>query len=152
MSKRRRERALDEAFFAARPRKVIPHAFVLDAIASVSPDTKPMFGCTAVYVKDKIVLVLRDRRDKTRDNGVWLATTAEHHASLRRQFPSMRSIQALGKKVTSWQVLPADAPDFEEVALRACELVVAGDPRIGKIPGAARRARRGTKKARTRVT
>jgi hypothetical protein len=44
----------------------------------------------------------------------------------------------LGKDVTGWQVLPADAPDFEEAALRACDLVLAGDPRIGKVPGARR--------------
>jgi hypothetical protein len=31
----------------------------------------------------------------------------------------MRSIQVFGKKVTGWQVLPADAKDFEEAALRA---------------------------------
>jgi hypothetical protein len=48
----------------------------------------------------------------------------------------MRSIQVLGKPVTGWQVLPVDAPDFESAALRACELVLAGDPRIGKIPDA----------------
>src|SRR5579871_1198216 len=48
----------------------------------------------------------------------------------------MRSIQVLGKRVTGWQVLPVDAPDFESSALRACELVLARDPRIGKIPGA----------------
>ena len=65
---------------------------------------------------------------------MWLATTPEHHASLRREFPNMRSIEVLGKKVTGWQVLPADAPDFEEAALRACELVIARDPRIGKVP------------------
>ncbi len=47
----------------------------------------------------------------------------------------MRSIQLLGKPVTGWQVLPVDAPDFEPSALRACELVLAGDPRIGKIRG-----------------
>jgi hypothetical protein len=46
----------------------------------------------------------------------------------------MRSIQVFGKKVTGWQVLPADAPDFEEAALHACELIVARDPRIGKVP------------------
>ena len=34
------------------------------------------------------------------------------------------------------KVLPVDAPDFESAALRACELVLAGDARIGKIPGA----------------
>jgi hypothetical protein len=82
--------------------------------------------------------ILRDKRDKTADNGVWLATTEEHHESLRREFPNMRSIGVLGRKVTGWQVLPAEAPDFEEAALRACELILAGDRRIGKIPGARR--------------
>ena len=105
-----------------------------------------MFGCLALYVDDKIVLILRDKRETTADNGVWLATTAEHHESLRREFPHMRSIQVLGKKVTGWQVLPADAPDFEQAALRACELVVARDPRIGKVPGARPASRLATKK------
>ena len=100
-----------------------------------------MFGCLAIYVQDKIVLILRDKLGQTADSGVLLATTVEHHQSLQREFPSMRSIEVLGKKVTGWQVLPADAPDFEEAALRACELVLAGDPRIGKVPGE-RRARK----------
>jgi hypothetical protein len=121
--------------FPAKRRKVIPHEFVLDALAALSPRTRSMFGCLGVYVGDKIVLILRDKRDSTADNGVWLATTAEHHESLRRDFPNMRSIRVLGKKVTGWQVLPADAPDFEEAALRACDLVVVRDPRIGKVPG-----------------
>jgi len=95
-----------------------------------------MFGCLAIYVKDKIVLILRDKPTNTADNGVWLAITQEHHQSLRREFPNMRSIQVLGKPVTGWQVLPVDAPDFESAALRACELVLAGDARIGKILGA----------------
>jgi hypothetical protein len=94
-----------------------------------------MFGCLAVYIEEKIVLVLRDKPDKRADNGVWLCTTEKHHESLRRQFPNMRSIQVFGKEVTAWQVLPADALDFEEAALRACELIVARDPRIGKVPG-----------------
>src|SRR6201987_236706 len=116
--------------------KPIPHAFVLDAIASLSPYTRPMFGCLAVYLQDKIVLVLRDKPTNPSDNGVWLATTVEHHESLRRDFPNMRSIQVLGKPVTGWQVLPADAADFEASAMRACELVLRADPRIGKVPGA----------------
>jgi hypothetical protein len=113
---------------------------VLDALAELDIRTNPMFGCLAVYVGEKIVLVLRDKREPSADNGVWLATTHEHHDSLRREFPSMRSIQVLGKKVTGWQVLPADATDFEETAMRACELIIAGDERIGKIP-ASRRSR-----------
>jgi len=127
--------ALD-ASLVPKQRKPIPHAFVLDAISTLSPYTRPMFGCLAIYVKDKIVLILRDKPKNTADNGVWLATTQEHHQSLRREFPNMRSIQVFGKPITDWQVLPVDAPDFESAALRACELVLAGDARIGKIPGA----------------
>jgi len=110
-----------------------------------------MFGCLAVYVGEKIVLILRDKAAHADDNGVWLATTKEHHQSLLREFPNMRSIRLLGKKVTGWQVLPSDADDFEEAALRACELVLAGDPRIGKVPEARRaKARKRTAKVRTR--
>jgi hypothetical protein len=141
MSKPRRNTTflpLDDSLFPVKQRKPVPHAFVLDALASLSPVTRPMFGCLAIYVEDKIVLILRDKRDSTADNGVWLATTEEQHQSLRREFPNMRSIQVLGKKVTGWQVLPADAEDFEQAALRACELVLAGDPRIGKVPGSRR--------------
>ena len=121
-----------DALFTIR-RKAHLHEFVLEAIAAVSPHTRPMFGCLAVYVDGKIVLALRDRPHGEADNGVWLATTQEHHQSLRREFPNMRSIRMLKQGVTGWQILPADAPDFEESALRACALIVAGDPRIGKL-------------------
>ena len=135
-----RRAAIDNPF-RIKTRKAPPFEFVLDALSAISPQTRPMFGCLAVYVGPKIVLILRDKPTANRDNGVWLATTAEHHESLRREFPNMRSIGVLGKGVTGWQVLPAGAPDFEEAALRACELVLAGDARIGKRPGARRRAR-----------
>jgi hypothetical protein len=142
----------------AKPRARVPHAFVLDALEPVSPVTQPMFGCLAVYVKEKIVLILRDRSDHVDDNGVWLATSEEHHASLRREFPHLRSIRLFGKPVTHWQVLPAGAGDFEESAMHACELVLARDPRIGRVPkprpSRARKARpsgrAATKKRRAR--
>lgn len=127
--------------FAARSRKPVPHEFVLEALAPLGPETRPLFGCLAVYVGEKIVLALRDKPGPSPDNGVWLATSEEHHAALRPDFPGMRSIEVLGKSVTGWQVLPADAPDFEEAALRACALIRAGDPRIGKVPGEKRKKR-----------
>jgi hypothetical protein len=123
-----------ERIFAVKPRRVEPFPFVLDALAELPIRTRPMFSCLAVYVAEKIVFALRDRPTEKQDNGVWLATTHEHHESLRLEFPNLRSIQVLGKKVTGWQLLPADAPDFEEAALRACELIIARDPRIGKVP------------------
>lgn len=127
---------LDGAFLAARRAKPAPHEFVLEAISSLSPVTRPMFGCVAVYVEDKIVLILREKRKVPADNGVWLATTAAHHESLRQEFPRMRSIRVFGAEPSQWQVLPADDPDFEAAAMRACRLILARDPRIGKIPGA----------------
>ncbi len=120
--------------FPIKRSKPVPYPFVLDAIAPLSPETRPMFGCLAVYIGVRIVLILREKQDGSADDGVWLATTAEHHESLRREFPNMRSISVLGHDVTHWQVLPSDAPDFEESALHACELIIAGDPRIGKVP------------------
>ena len=134
--------------FLSKPRKAIPHEFVLDALAPVAPWTRPMFGCTAIYVGERIVLILRQKPSYERDNGVWLATTQEHHEGLRDEFPNMRSIELLGEKVSQWQILPVDAADFEESAMRACELVVAGDPRIGKIPNS-REPKRAKKAART---
>jgi hypothetical protein len=137
---------------AAKKQISIPHPFVLEELQDLSPLTKPMFGCLAVYVNGLIVLILRDRESSPEDNGVWLATTDEHHASLKKEFPSMRSISLFGKDVTGWQVLPLDAEDFEESALKACELVRQGDPRIGKIPQTKKRKakpspRSATKKA-----
>jgi hypothetical protein len=129
-----RPRSPGDSIVAGKRRKPPPHEFVLDALVTVTPTTRPMFGCLAVYVEDKIVLILRDSAAATDDNGVWLATTAEHHASLKREFPRMRSIRLLGRPVTHWQLLPANAPDFEESALRACALIRARDPRIGKVP------------------
>jgi hypothetical protein len=111
----------------------VPHAFVLDALEPARIETQPMFGSLAIYLGEKIVMVLRDRKNDP-DNGVWLATTEEHHRSLHREFPNMRSISILKGAVTGWQVLPADADDFEEAALHACELVRKRDPRIGKVP------------------
>jgi hypothetical protein len=124
------------AFFAATkvPKKP-PFDFVLGELEALAPWTRPMFGCHAVYVEEKIVLILRDKGKPACDDGVWVATTAEHHASLRRELPSLRSISVLaGGGTTGWQVLPAEAGDFEESVLRACAMIRAGDARIGKIP------------------
>jgi hypothetical protein len=129
----------DESLFAAPKRKPVPHEFVLEALERGSsmatpPKTRPMFGCLAVYIGEKVVVMLRDKRTHPADNGVWVGTTQEHHESLRAEFSSLRSIGLLGKPLTHWQVLPADAPDFEEAALSLCDLIVAGDPRIGRVP------------------
>jgi hypothetical protein len=115
-------------------KKVVPFDFALELLSPVHPQVKPMFGCYGVYVREKIVFMLREKEHETIDNGVWLATTSEYHQSLKKLFPSMRSIGVFGGGETGWQLLPADQDDFEESVTRACELVMKNDPRIGKIP------------------
>jgi hypothetical protein len=113
--------------------KPVAYDFVLEYLMDAEPIVKPMFGAHAVYVRDKIVFILRDK-DGDHDSGVWLATVPEHHSSLQSIFPSLRSIAVFGGGTTGWQVLPADEDDFEASVQKACEMVVKGDPRIGKVP------------------
>jgi hypothetical protein len=134
--KRRGRPDPDALFAASKPRRALPFDFVLAELEELGPFTRPMFGCHAIYVEDKIVFILRDKGDPRVDDGVWVATTLEHHRALKRELPSLRSITVLAAgAVTGWQVLPVESDDFEQCVLRACELVKRGDPRIGKIPG-----------------
>ena len=112
----------------------IQFEFVLDYLYACNPNVKPMFGCHGVYVGNKIVLILRNKKNNTQDNGVWMATTLEHHKSLKKEFPNMRSISVLGPSVTGWQLLPMQTDDFESSVIKLCDYILKGDARIGKIP------------------
>jgi hypothetical protein len=115
----------------------IPFSFVLDELDSLNPRTNPMFGCYGIYIGEKIVLAVRSKDSHTDDNGVWIATKPEHHEALKKIFPSMRSIYALGGGgQTNWQIIPEQADDFEESVMKICSLIKKGDPRIGNIPKA----------------
>ena len=115
-------------------KKDIPFEFVMDELSELGPMTKPMFGAYGVYVQEQIKVILRDREKSPNDNGIWIATTGEHHQSLQKDLPSMRSIEMFGPGPTGWQVLPKDAEDFEELALKICEMIRQGDIRVGKVP------------------
>ncbi len=143
-SGRRRPKLVD-----GRVSAKVPFEFVLDALLPKSPSIKRMFGCFAVYVGEKIVLMLREKFEHASDNGVWIATSKEDHISLKREFPSMRSIRVLGRGVTGWQVIPSSADDFESSVTHACELVLRGDPRIGKIPKKKRKTTAMQRRARS---
>lgn len=119
---------------ATQQKKPVPFDFVLENLEKLSPQVRPMFGCHAVYVKEKIIFILREKPDHTHSNGVWLATSKEHHASLKIIFPNLKSIPVLGSGVTGWQMLQSSDDNFESSVLQACEMVLDRDPRIGKIP------------------
>src|SRR5687768_8853038 len=108
-----------------RTPKHIPFNFVIDHLSPLEVTVKPMFGLYALYANEKIVLVLRERNDHADTNGVWVATNKEHHKSLKSDLPSLRSFSIYSKaiKETGWQILPADAEDFEASVIKACELI-----------------------------
>lgn len=119
---------------AKKAKREIPYRFVLEEIAETEPYTKPMFGCTGVYVGEAIVLILRKRESDPENDGIWVATTQGRHEALRNELPSMRSIPLFGPGETDWQWLPESDVRFEEDAFRACALVRKRSPLIGKIP------------------
>ena len=127
-------RCFSVSLFVKGLKKPIPFEFILDYLYPIIPVVKPMFGSYALYSGEKIILILREKDNHTEDNGVWLATSSEHHQSLKKEFPSMRSIELLGNGETNWQIIPVEAHDFESSVIRVCELVKKGDKRIGKIP------------------
>jgi hypothetical protein len=112
----------------------IPFEFVLEQLYSLDPIVKPMFGCHAIYVQNKIVLMLRRKEDFPEDNGVWVASTPEHKSKLKAEFPTLRSIGLFGEVTSTWQNLPQISDSFEEDVKRICELILKRDQRIGKIP------------------
>ena len=96
-----------------------------------------MFSGFAVYIADKIVAMLRDSPKIPEDNGLWLVlseTTDPGDPTLCRELPSLRTVNLLAGKIGHWLLVPADGPDFETESLHVCELLLARDPRIGRIP------------------
>ena len=118
-------------------KKKIPFDFVLDELAALQPRVRAMFGCYAIYIGEKIVLLLRNRDDDHPEiNGIWIATSHEHHASLKKDFPSMKSIRIFAHKnsESSWQMISVDEDDFESSAMKLCGMILRRDEKIGTIP------------------
>jgi hypothetical protein len=133
---------------APKPKKEIPYAFVLEELAPLEPYTKPMFGALAIYAGEQILFILRKKDPPNPDNGIWMATFAEHHDSLRKELPSMRSIEIFGPGPTNWQNIPEEDLRFEEDAFRAIALAIKRDSRIGKVPARKRPKKRAASKSR----
>lgn len=116
--------------------KKIPFDFILDHLFQLNPCIKPMFGCYALYIGEKIFLILRESKSHTDANGVWIATSSEHHQSLKKELPSLKTIDILseGKGETNWQMISSENDDFENSAIKICDMILRGDERIGKIP------------------
>jgi hypothetical protein len=121
----------------SKPKQKAPHDFVLEALMPLNPEVRRMFSGFAVYVSDHLVCMLRDSPKSPRDNGIWLVLsegTDPADPGLRREFPSLRSIELLGDKIGHWLLIPSDGLEFEGEALHVCDLLLRHDPRLGRVP------------------
>jgi len=100
---------------------------------------KKMFGCEAAYLRGRLVLVLADGKEPW--NGLLICTSREHHASLQKQFPSLKEHKILGK----WLYLSQRDSDFENAASNIAILARSGDARIG-VESRPRKRAKGNKK------
>ncbi len=108
--------------------------FILDDLSGLELRTRPMFGCTAVYVGEKIVLVFCDREKMKEDIGIWVCIPDIHTEAMKRDFPALRGVSFFENENSAWQCLPQDNPEFEELALQFCAMIRKKDPRIGRVP------------------
>jgi hypothetical protein len=110
-----------------------PFEFVFETLEPLKPLVRPMFGCHALYVGEKMILIVRKKEKETSDNGVWFASPAEHRESMKKEFRSARPVGIIGGK-GDWLNIPEEDDNFEEDVMRLCSLVLRHDKRIGKIP------------------
>lgn len=118
---------------AARTREPFP--FVLEELSVIRPTIKHWFGFTSVYLDEKLICSLRDSAKQPNSNGMWLYTTTEQVESLAREFPELPKRQLWRSRSgnKAWVVLASRLEGFEEYAFKACELILRGDRRIGRV-------------------
>ena len=123
---------------SASLKKPFPFPFVLEELESLRPTIKRMFGFTYVYLDHKLLFSLRDSVNQPGTNGIWIYTAAEHLESLAREFPQLPKRQLWRSGNNGWVVLASRLEDFEDYAFKACELVLNGDQRVGRVSRAVR--------------
>lgn len=130
-----------------------PFPFVLEELSAIRPIVKRMFGFTSVYLDDKLLCSLRDSVKQPGSNGMWLYTTTEHIESLAREFPQLSKRQLWRSRAgnKAWVVLAARLEEFEEYALKACELILNGDQRIGRFTRGERKPTRASERKPSRA-
>ena len=114
-------------------RKQSPFQFIVDELSSIRPDIIQAFGLTYVYLDDKLLCALRNSEKQPSTNGLWLFTTSEDVDSLGHEFPELTRRYLWRSKPNAWVILPSRLEHFEEYAFKACELMLAGDRRIGRV-------------------
>jgi hypothetical protein len=112
-----------------------PFPFILDELTPLRLTVKHMFGFVSLYLDDTLLCSLRDAVKQPNSNGMWLYTTIEDVDSLAKEFQDLPKRQVWRSRSgnKAWLILASRLENFEEHALKACELILNNDRRIGRI-------------------
>jgi hypothetical protein len=94
----------------------LPYDFFFDYLPEDRIEIKKMFGHNCVYF-DGLMVMFMIAKDGNPDNGICLATSKDHIASLSKEIKSLRHLESYGPDSTDWRLIPADSNkflDFEE--------------------------------------
>lgn len=89
---------------------------------------RPMFGCRAVYLHGRLVLVLCSGKEPW--NGLLVPTDHQFHDDIRKDFEGVVRHPVLKK----WLYLPEAYEDFETAASNIVEAIRSNDLRFGVEP------------------
>ena len=110
-----------------------PFDFVFDYLPA-NITVKKMFGMHYIYLGKRIMLILRSSNKQPQWNGMWVATSTDHHQSLKNNIPELGAFFLDGnERHGNWLFLKDNTEDFEGAAIKICELIAHGDARIGKL-------------------
>lgn len=110
----------------------VPYDFILRHLYPVRPKIRKMLGCYALVDNNKILFFLRDKEKQPEYNGVYIGTQPIYFDALQTEIHHSHMDSDIDGTPHSWIFLSEDLNDFEDKVLQACELVKAGDVRIGK--------------------
>ena len=110
----------------------MPFDFLLDYLPA-NVVVKPAIGMYYIYFEGKIVLIFRKVGKNPQHNGIWIATFATAHSSLKSEIPAITDFEFEDHVTETNSLLLHDKQeDFEELGIAVCELVSRRDLRIGK--------------------
>jgi hypothetical protein len=111
---------------------IIPYDFVLTYLQPINPVIKKTLGAFGLFSGNMLLLLLRDRDNQPEFNGVFIPTEPAYFESLQGEIHRSKMKFDLDGRHDSWIFISEDLEDFEEKVKKACELIKAGDIRIGK--------------------
>ena len=94
-----------------------------------------MLGCYALIDNNKILFLLRERDNQPEFNGLFVATQPQYYDQLEQEIHNSTMEFNIDGLHHSYLFLSEDLDDFDEKIKKVCEMIKAGDVRIGKSNG-----------------